>query len=74
MKKLIKPILLLLIGTIFSFMFSMQVFAVKKKLPIAQTLKVVNNDGTTEIDGSILRPRVNEVNVLLSKQLLCLIS
>ena len=70
MKKLLIFVLSLLIGLSFSVYLTNTAIAAKKKNPTSQTLQAVNNEGTTEIDGSVLNPKVNEINIPLSKQLL----
>src|SRR3989338_3129137 len=52
------------------FTCSTEVYAKKKKESASQTLKVLSNDGETTIYGSVLNPNDDEVNILLSKQLL----
>ncbi|OGI19888.1 MAG: hypothetical protein A3B68_02055 [Candidatus Melainabacteria bacterium RIFCSPHIGHO2_02_FULL_34_12] len=45
-------------------------FAAKKSKPTFQTLKVISNEGEAILYGSILSPKEDEANILLSKTLL----
>src|SRR3989338_1232606 len=45
-------------------------FAAKKSKPTFQTLKVISNEGEAILYGSVLSPKEDEANILLSKTLL----
>ncbi len=59
----------LVLAVILFFLADAEALAAKKKENKTQTVKVLNNNGAAKVDGSILNPKHNELNILLNSLL-----
>ncbi len=59
----------LVLAVILFFLADTEALAAKKKENKTQAVQVLNNDGAAKVDGSVLNPKHNELNILLNSLL-----